>query len=371
MSAGLRGRLAGPEDDSGIRTLLRVAEMPGTIALAFTTEPSFFDALSVEGRRPRVMVGAEGDCIVGVGVMAEREVYLNGTPARVGYLGSLRLAPHIRRGTALGRGYRMLRRLHERDPVGPFYISTILEDNQAARAILTSGRAGLPTYHEIGRYRTLALPARRCTLGAAAGLRIVRGDEVGVAALVEFLNDSGPARQFFPCYTPGDFGAGRGLLKGLDPCDVAVALHGGGIVGTLGLWDQSAFRQRVVTGYRGLLGAVRRPLNALSRLLLGPEPLPAPGRPVPALPLACPVVRGNRPDVLGALLDHATGRAAARGAAFVLLGLAAGDPLLAVARRRLHCTLHSRIYVVRWPGADGEGLPALDGRPIYLELGSL
>lgn len=371
MSAGLSGRLAGPEDDAGIRALLRSAEMPGTIALAFTTEPSFFDALSVEGRRPRVMVGVEGDCIAGVGVMAEREIYLNGAPARVGYLGSLRLAPHIRRGTALGRGYRMLRRLHVRDPAGPFYISTILEDNQAARAILTSGRAGLPKYHEIGRYRTLALPARRCARRPAAGIRIVRGDEVGVAALVAFLDGSGPARQFFPRYTSEDFGAGGGLLKGLDPCDFAVALQGGGIVGTLGLWDQSAFRQRIVTGYHATLGAVRRPLNTLSRLLMGAEPLPAPGHPVPALPLACPVVRDNRADVLDSLLDHAAGRAAARSAAFVLLGLAAGDPLLAVARRRLHFTLHSRIYAVRWPGADGEGPPALDGRPIYLELGSL
>ncbi len=371
MSAGLRGRLAGPEDDAGIRALLRAAEMPGTLALAFTAEPSFFDALSVEGRRPRVMVGVEGDRIAGVGVMAEREVYLNGTPARVGYLGSLRLAPHIRRGTALGRGYRMLRRLHEQDPAGPFYLSTILEDNEAARTILTSGRAGLPQYHEIGRYRTLALAARRCARRTAAGIRIVRGDELGVAALVGFLNDSGPARQFFPRYTSGDFGAGGGLLKGLDPVDVAVALHGGGIAGTLGLWDQSAFRQRVVMGYCAPLEAVRRPFNTLSRHLLGVEPLPAPGHPMPALPLACPVVRDNRRDVLDALLDHATGRAAERGAAFALLGLATGDPLLSVARRRLHVTLHSRIYAVRWPGADGEAAPALDGRPIYLELGGL
>jgi hypothetical protein len=54
----------------------------------------------------------------------------------------------------------------------------------------------------------------------------------------------------------------------------------------------------------------------------------------------------------------------------VLLGLHEADPLLAVARPHRAVWYTTNLYLVCWE--DGEPLRAsLDGRPPYLELGSL
>ena len=55
-------------------------------------------------------------------------------------------------------------------------------------------------------------------------------------------------------------------------------------------------------------------------------------------------------------------RAAGRGIEWLTLGLAAGDPRLAVVRRRFGGRAYrSRLYIVRWPGLGGSA-QELDGR---------
>ncbi len=90
MPHGLTIRLATREDDAQIRTLLRRNAMPGAMALAFTHEPSFFTAIEVEGDDPLVLVGEQDGQVVGTGLITRRKVYLNGVPADIGYLSSLR-----------------------------------------------------------------------------------------------------------------------------------------------------------------------------------------------------------------------------------------------------------------------------------------
>jgi hypothetical protein len=350
-------RLAVRDDDAGIRAVLRRNAMPGAMALAFAHEPSFFDAVEVEGDDPRVMVADAGGAVVGMGVFATRRVYVDGAPARVGYLSSLRLDPAVRGATLLARGYRMLRDLARGVP---YSLSTIMEDNAAARALLTAGRAGLPAYREAVCYVTLALPlARRRAPRLPAGLRLVDGDTVGADALAAYFAKIGPRRQWFPAYTADDLRAPTGLLRGLALRDIAVALAGDRIAGTLGGWCQLPFRQHVVTAYAGAL----RGLRPLVNLLAGCRLLPPPGEPVRGVLAACPAVRDDDPAVFRALLAH---RLAAGGGDVCFLGLATGDPLLPVAREPWHIALHSRLYTVSW-GAP----PAVDARVPYLELGSL
>lgn len=251
-------------------------------------------------------------------------------------------------------------------------MTTIAEGNEPALRVLTRGRRALPVYHFAGRYITLALPfggrRRRLPRGDDPQLSIrpaAPGDRDAVAA---FLQQQGPRRQFFPVYRPRDLFRDAGPLRGLSAPDLLLAFRDGRLIGTLGAWDQHAFKQAVVCGYRGVLRRARRLYNAGARLA-GRAALPPPGEPLRYLAAALPVVENDEPEVFAALLRALLARQSC-GASRLLLGLHESDPLLAGLKRLRAERYITRLYLVCWP--DGERARAsLDGRPIYLELGCL
>ena len=136
--------------------------MDGQIAVSFRREPSYFAAAAVEGSFRQVV--AARDCrterIVGFGSRSVRRRFFNGQPRAIGYLGALRLLPDHRNRGLLARGFRFFRELHG-DGRAQLYLTTIAAGNETAIRQLTSGRAGLPAYHDAGEFHTLAIPLRK------------------------------------------------------------------------------------------------------------------------------------------------------------------------------------------------------------------
>jgi ribosomal protein S18 acetylase RimI-like enzyme len=364
--------LAGPADDADLRRVLAATPMAGTIALTFLREPSYFAGARVEGRFRQVVAcrDRENGRIVGFGVRSVSPRYVNGRPERIGYLSTLRLLKEHRNRGLAARGYAMFRRLHT-DGQTPLYVTTIAESNYPALTLLTSGRPGLPTYHDAGRFHTAALPLtrRRVRRPLPIGLEVRPARREDMGALLTFLREHGPRRQFFPVYEEEDFVGENGAFKDLRLEDVLLAFRGGALVGTLAGWDQQGFRQTVVHGYVGVLGWVRPAYNVWARLR-GRPPLPAPGGIVSYLTAALSVVAGDDPAVFAALLAVLRARAAAGTHQYLMLGLHETDPLLPVVRACRATWYDTRLYLVCWD--DGEPTRGgLDGRPPYLELGCL
>lgn len=355
-------------DDAQICAQMRRNAMPGRISLTASHEPSFFESSQVEGHACRVAVAERNGQVVGVGLMAKRRVYLNGEPAEIGYTSSLRTDPSIRSGTAVARGNRLFRQWHEEYFRAPLYLCSILQDNVLARRILTSGRAGLPAAREIGTLYTATIPLLRRRMKPIAGLRIVRGSDVGPEAIIEFLNHCGRTKQFFPVYTVDDLLAEDGILRGLHLNDFRVALAGDTIVGTVACWNQLSFRRMVVTGYSGAMRVLKPLLSPLARMLRL-APLPGPGDAIQSVLAACTAVGDNNPEVFKVLLDSVLCAEYGTGKTFLMVGLMEQDPLLQVARQYLHLPTRSCVYALQWDGANA--VDRLDGRLPYLELGSL
>jgi hypothetical protein len=202
----------------------------------------------------------------------------------------------------------------------------------------------------------------------------VAGTPEGTGAVVSFLRREGRRRQFFPALTEADFGPGD-PGAGPQPGDVVIARRKGQIAGVAALWDQGAQKQTVVRGYRGALSWLRPAYNLGARLMGAPTvPLPAPGSPLRSAFASFLTVAEDDPLTCRALLRALLGLAAARGQAYVLLGLAEGDPLLEVGRRFPHVAYGSTLYTVRLPdgGSGGSGgLDGLDGRPAQVEIATL
>lgn len=371
MSGPLQVRLARPADDAALCALMQGITMPGRMELAVSYDPSFFGAVAVEGDQPDVIVGEQDGRLVGCGLVAGRRVYLNGVPARVGYLSSLRLDPDIRGTTALARGYRFLRILQKQHAPLPFSLSTIMNDNGEAAGLLGSGRAGLPRYVRCGRYIThvLAVGRLRGNHGSAP-LRIRKGSEFGPDALCRLLNDWGSRRQFYPVYTAADLTTPGGLLRGLRPEHFLVACdERDQPVGMLACWDLMPFRRYIVTRYHGLLRLLS-PLVGLAGRCLGRALLPPAGKAVSCLHVACIATRNDDPAVFEGLLQAALSIARDLHRDYLFVGLAEGDPLADRAHRLAHLRLYSGIYLVGWD-LPPDAAATLDGRPLYLELGSL
>ncbi|MCH7851127.1 MAG: GNAT family N-acetyltransferase, partial [Nanoarchaeota archaeon] len=279
--------LASREDDYAIRECLRNNEMPGQISIAFETEPSYFDALSVQGSESQVMVGRsdEGE-IMGFGTRSFKSAYVNGKVIDIGYLGGLRVRPEFRNGIGLVKAYRYLRELNDDGRV-PFYLTTIIEDNFEARHFLESGKMGLPNYHQLDVLSTFMIKPRK---KEPEGLiEIVGGDSFDIEEILEFVNDEGSNKQFSPHYDISDFKGDR--FRGLSQSDFYVAVDGGEIMGTLARWDQESFKQTRIVGYDAKLSFARPFINAISRFSNIPN-LPPVGNIINYSYLAIQTVKG-------------------------------------------------------------------------------
>lgn len=361
-----------PGDDAGIRRLLRELAMDGDIRLCMGREPSFVDALRLEGDAHDVLVArdrADGR-VVGLGSRSVKPGYLNGAPVTIAYLGGLRAHPDYRNGRDFFRAYRMMRQAHCRRPAA-LTLTTIMKGNARAGRLLTSGRMGLPTYHDLGRYDTLCFaPVRRGRRAAPPHQVALRtaapADQVSILA---FLHHYGPNRQAFPAYRAADWGNPGGLLRNLQWTDMLLAETDGRLVGCAGLWDQRPIRQSIVSGYSRRYQYIRPIWNRAAPALHLPQ-LPPPGLVPNTRTLATLCVADDNPHVLTALLHFARRQAGAQGATQIAAGFHEQDPMLRPARRIPHLTLTSRIHAVTWPD-DPNPKDLLDGRTPYLELGSL
>jgi hypothetical protein len=365
--------VASDRDERELRQVLASSAMEGRISLAFAREPHFFAAPGVDGEFVQVIVGRDrtNGRIVGLGLRAISQRFVNGRVVPVGYLSSLRVLPEYRRQAALvARGYQFLKEQHS-DQRTSYYLTTIAADNTTALETIAAGRAGLPRYEPLGNYVTVAISPqhamRRVRPHDAVVTRVAtEGDRT---AIVAFLREHGPGRQFFPAYTERDLFTGSGMLQGLRPQDVVMAWRDGRIAGVLGAWDQSAFKQVVVRSYSRSL-ALGRPFYNWTAAWRGLPTLPRAGQCIKARYGAVGVVVDDDRDVYRQLLRAQCAEMVRRGERLLLVGLHERDTLLPLARAWAGREYITRLYVVSWADTPAPG-DAIGQRTPYLELGSL
>lgn len=366
----MKARQAQPADDAALRRLVRESAMPGWIRLAYGRDPCFETAAATGSETNQTIVVAHQDRILTFGCRAERAVLVNGRPGAVGYLSNLRSTREGRARMALARGFRFLRELHQAGTV-PAYLTTVIDANHEAKRVLCAGRAGLPVYHDFGRYLAHALvitrrPPPNTTI--SAGCRIRTGDTVGAPAISGFLRTAGARRQFFPLIAPDQLG--RPPFAGLAAADFLVALDGDRIRGVIAKWDQSACKQVWVQDYAAPLRWLRPACSLLAKGA-GYPPLPRSGAQLRILHAAFACIDGDDPALLRALLARLADDHRRAGYHCLAIGLHESDPLSRALDHWPAFTYASRLYLAAW--ADGEAwLDRLDrDRPPFLELATL
>jgi hypothetical protein len=363
--------LATEQDDPDLRRLLATNAMPGRITVTFEREPNYFAGCGTMGHFWQVLIGRHqpGNEIAAVLCRATQPRFVNGEVKEVGYLGQLRVDKKYRGRWVLLHGLDALRALHADGRVRA-YLSAISDENTIARRVLVDHpRPHFPMHHEVARIYTLGIILRKPRLPRARrpAVEIERGSPAQIGEVVAFLRQHGSKRQFFPAYAESDLGSDT--TRGFRVQDLLVARHRDRILGVLGLWDQSAYKQTVVQSYADSLRRLR-PFYNLAARAVGVRPLPGVGQHIHSAYASFVCVANDDPDIFAALLQQVYSLAAERGLAYLMIGLAERDPLLPIAQKYPHIAYHSRLYVASWE--DGHDFFArLDNRVPYIEIAAL
>ncbi len=268
--------------DAECRELLAECGMTGAMEKVATAEPSFFESLSVLGRNARVWISrdiARLGRLVGMGVLAEKSVWIDGRRVPVGYLTLLRGHPDYQGHGLLRLAYGQFVDALDGDVPG-ICLTAILDDNAPAVNALTRRRKGMPIYTPVAPLRTLATGGKQHRrLDAHADKFDVsrcRPDELG--ELLDFWAEHAKRQSMVPVYGREDFSPG-GVLTGLDVSDVMIARQDGQIMACAALWDQRSVRQFRISRYNGLMRFAGPMVDAGLRLARLPR-TPRTGEPI-------------------------------------------------------------------------------------------
>jgi hypothetical protein len=356
--------IAEPTDDAAIRKLLRESVMPGSVAVSYEREPNYFDGCSILGddvETPVIRLRETGE-VVGLCCRAVRELYVQGKPQRVGYLSQLRVAKDYQGHMLVARGMRFLRERHTPDVTG--YIATITEGNREATGVLVQlARRSFPSFEEVTGLNTLALVLRpRRSIHSDITVRSAHTDNLPM--IVKFLNEQGSKRQLFPVWKLEHFQSSR--TRAFNPNDFLLAFAHDELVGTIGLWDQSSYKQTVVHGYNSTLKYLKPAYDAYLRLR-GARSLPAIGERIRHAYASFVCIKENDANVFNTLLTKLYQLASERSHNYLMLGLCEGDPLLEVAKRFPHINYKSKLYAVSFEGKFANQLEGLS----YVDIATL
>ncbi len=362
-------RNAVSDDDLAICELLKRNDMPGAISLSMGFDPSYFAGISVLGYKNRVAVADSNVGLVGLGSITSKKLYVNGMPQDIGYACNVRIDPRIRNIKTMKHLMQSGWNWSNENPMGPIYLGSILKDNKKAFSLLTSSRFGIPPAKKLFDYEVLLTPLwNRSAPPIPKEIVIRRGDEVNVKDLVIFLNEYGQTRQFYPVYTQDDLLNPCGLLRGLSLSDFLIATKGDQIIGSIALWDQTPFRQYVVTDYNKWLGLGVSVLQPIAKMM--GIPLPGRGDTLKCITAACIAVKSGFGGIFETLWAQALHNLGGKGYTFIIIGFSESDPWLEIARQYKHYRHVS--YIVSWDFRHNVyGEYRLDQKLPYLELGSL
>jgi len=363
--------LATRHDDAELRALLRRCVVPGAVQVAFTREPDYFAGEGLAGAVDYTIVHRREGRLGGVARLSAHSLYRSGSPAAIGYLGELRIAPDAPHSAQMLRdGYAELRDVVVDEQLTACFTS-IATDNVRARRVLEHGpRFGLPRYTPLADLVTLLIPvrqsARRRTVSVSEHPSVMGAKHAfDVGELTNFLSSQAQTAQMTLTW---DEARWRQLAAhGITPGSFRVVRangNSGPIVAAGAVWDQRAFKQTVVMGYDGALRAGRPLVNTLA--LTGVVPtLPAPGDVLAQGAILGLSVADDAPSATGvwtALLELLCTDAARQGLSWLVVSRETRDPQLPMLREagsavaRLAAALpagvreyHTRLYDVRWP----------------------
>ena len=344
-------RIASREDDALLRRLLRENAMPSWVTMATEREPSHFDGASLMGDSYTLIAEEvrKRKRVIGMYACSYMPVHIDGRPETIGYFGGMRVNSGFRRKVRyIRQGFEAVEKLLPKQSTVPFYFTSIASGNRPARRLLEANLRGMPKYTPRGEMTTLVFSVKQ---GRRRGtLQQATPDDI--PEIAAFYNRSASDYQLAPHLSEAWLRTLDGTV-GLTVSDFwLVRDDDGALHCSLALWDQRAFKQSVVRGYRRPLSHLRRLYNLYARLG-GRVELPATGEALEHLYIAFFAADAKKSAVMA--IREAAAIATDKGVTSCVLGLSSRHPLTAELRRSLRAsTYRTEIETVVLAGNEHE-----------------
>jgi hypothetical protein len=339
-------RPATRRDNSGILALLEEKPAKGAVRICYTRRPDAYASLLREAPDARIFVWDSEGQVVGVVASFSREFFVAGQIRRSTYIGGLKKSAGLAEHLDLASAFPLVA-----DTGADFVFCSVLEANSGVIAWVHGKRRVPANVASLGLFSTFLIKSG-ARVALPSGWEFRRAQEGDSEALGSFYMKLAPGLGMFPAGIPWEqelsFSVSNFYL---------VSDDSGCIVAAGALWDQTDYRQYVVTDYAWPL-QVARVFNPIFTLIGYPK-LPTPGV-VVAYPMACFMVAelGAEEYLVSGLLQAAH----EDGYAQMACGLAHSSAFHPALSRRKNISFGSEILQVLPEGADElASIPSISG----------
>lgn len=360
-------RLGTPADNAKIQDLIAKVMMPGVAQMCFQRAPDFFVGANVIGDEFIVAVADDDerpDVIAGLTVISGRDMYISGQRRRVYYSGDTRVDPFYRRR---GIGSSLFLEQKKYRTGEDLLQGIVLKDNTAALDAGANTADGVLFQYWISHtIETSFIYTRKLTPRVPPGVQMRAATAADVPAMQAFFDREAPRRNGYPVYDFAQLVAGNPYYAGLSIGDYVLATRDGQIVGMLAGWNQKAYKQTRIVGFKPIIKLLR-PLYNLYVSVAGGFKLPPIGGVLNYLTIYNVMVENDDKAVFQGLIDWLMAHQGQKYDA-IATGLTHGDPLEDVPRSYKRQKLFSNHF---WLSYGEDPRPGIDARPLYVELGRL
>lgn len=360
-------RLGTEADNPKIHDLIAKITMPGPAEMCFQRQPDFFVGSRVIGDEFIIAVADDDerpDVLAGLTVISGHDMYISGKKRRLYYSGDTRVDPHYRRrgiASALFAEQKKFRTTED------LMHGIVLKDNTAPLEAASHIKDGVLFRFWVSHtIETSFIFVRPIQPRIPAGVTLRAATPADLPAMQAFFDSEAPRRNGYPVYDFDKLAKGDPYYAGLKVSDYVLALKGDKIVGMLAGWDQKAYKQTRIMGFKPAV-RVLRPLYNLYVSLAGGFKLPPAGGVLNYLTLYNILIAHDDAAIYQALIDWVMAHAGQKYDALAT-AVTHGDPLVEVPRGYKRQKLISSHF---WLSYGDDPRPGIDNRPLYVELGRL
>ena len=342
-------------DNREVLYLINSTSVKGDIEVSFTKEPDYLEALRVCADDVQAVIGKVNDKVEILGTRSLKKAYINGKAETLGYLSDLKISNNAKKMHALSEGFKFMKSLMD-DRRAKLHIATIIEDNKQGKIALTwaNKNPNIPNFYDLGIMNTyFILPI--LPKFTSQKIKIIRGSADLLEDIVQFLNNEGKKKQFFPVYTKEYFLN----LPHFNINDFYAAIINNEIVGVIAKWEQTPFKQVVIKKYNNKWKWIKKLTGKI---------LPQENEPIKQFYLSFIVIKNNNNSVFEALLSKIHNNN--RHYKYFSLILHSKDNLNRSLKKFFSIKYKSRLYITEFM-EDKEIIKMVDDRIPYLELAGL
>jgi hypothetical protein len=360
--------IATAADSREILEILEEGYYKGNISLLYTRREDAYASLMREGEEVTIITcrDTKEDKIAAIALVAIRNLYINGKKKRVGFLSSLKARGEYRQVFHfLHHGYAYFKDIYRQKKL-PFYLMTVLEDNDYAIKLFAKRRTFMPNHYGLGTYAVHAFKTGLKTK-YVPGFAFKRCTTEEFPEVLAFLNGKGKSQQFFPVLQAQDFQVGS--RYGLQAHDFyALRDKDNHILAAGAVWDQKEYKQYLVKGYKGIYKCLS-PISSLLPIFGYPHMLSKAGTVLNFFTLSFWAVKDDNPAYFNRFIRLIS--QANQAYRFFVLGMHEDNTLKEALNGIPHFSYRSKIFLADWD-KSGHAMSQLDRQRVtYLECGTL